>query len=235
MALKAFARGIATAFAIISALSGCTAAYGERIQEQVHQSIAAGASAAVEIDNIAGSVQIEGWQRPLVDVQATKYGYDAKELHGVTIEVRREDAGISIATRYASGVHGGGVRYMVSVPQGASLRVSNDAGAVDVDNVSGNLVVETQAGKITADVGRVDANRSISLRATTGAIGLTIASGSNATVDAASTVGNFSSDIPGVTQTRENIVGARGGGTIGNGSGRIHLETTTGAIALRQR
>ncbi|HEX3670897.1 MAG TPA: DUF4097 family beta strand repeat-containing protein [Candidatus Cybelea sp.] len=235
MALEAFARGIATAFAIISALSGCTAASGERIREQVHQSIAADASSAVEIDNIAGSVQVEGWPRPLVDVQATKYGYDAEELRGVAIEVRREGAGISIATRYASGVHGGGVRYVVSVPEGASLRVSNDAGTVDVDNVSGNLVVETQAGKITADAGRVGANRSISLRATTGAISLTIAPGSDATVDAASTVGNFSSDIPGVTKTRENIVGARGGGTIGNGSGRIHLETTTGAIALRQR
>ena len=204
-------------------------------ESEVHQSIAAGASPAVEVDNIAGSVQVEGWPRPLVDVQATKYGYDAEELRGVTIEVRREDGGVSIATRYASGVHGGGVRYRVSVPEGASLRVSNDAGAVDVDNVVGDLVVETQAGKITADAGRVDATRSISLHATTGAIALTIGPGSNATVDAASTVGNFSSDVPGVTQTRENIVGARGGGTIGNGRGRIHLETTTGAIALRQR
>lgn len=235
MALRAFARGIATAFATFLALSGCTAAYGERVREQVHQSIAAGASPAVEIDNIAGSVQVEGWPRPLVDVQATKYGYDAEELHGVTIEVRREDAGVSIATRYASGVHGGGVRYRVSVPVGASLRVSNDAGAVDVDNVSGDLVLETQAGRISANAGRVDANRSISLRATTGAVTLTIAPGSNAAVEAASTVGNFSSDVPGVTQTRENVVGARGGGTIGNGSGRIRLETTTGAIALRQR
>lgn len=92
MALKAFARGIATAFATFSAVSGCTAAYGERVREQVHQSIAAGDSPALEIENIAGSVQVEGWPRPLVGVQATRYGYDAEELHGVKV----------------SGIHGGG-------------------------------------------------------------------------------------------------------------------------------
>jgi hypothetical protein len=36
-------------------------------------------------------------------------------------------------------------------------------------------------------------------------------------------------------QRRENLVGASGSGTLGAGSARIHITTTTGAIALRQR
>ncbi len=235
MALKAFARGIATAFCILPALGGCSGNLGERVREQVHQSIAAGASPAVEIENVAGAVRVEGWPKPIVDVQATKYGHDPEELRGVTIDVRREIDGVSVKTRYSGGVHGGGVRYKISVPEGASLRITNDAGAIDLAGVRGNLDVETQAGEITADAGSVNANRSIALRATTGAVTLTIAPGSNAAVQAFSTVGDFASNVPGVTQEREHLVGARGGGTIGNGGGRIRLETTTGAIDLRQR
>jgi DUF4097 and DUF4098 domain-containing protein YvlB len=115
------------------------------------------------------------------------------------------------------------------------LRISNVAGAVDVAGMEGDLDVETQAGKISADAGIVRANRSIDLRATTGAITLTIAPGSSARVAAQSTVGAFSSAIPGITHERQNIVGSGGGGTIGSGSARIRLATTTGAIALREK
>jgi hypothetical protein len=101
--------------------------------------------------------------------------------------------------------------------------------------VRGNIDVATQAGEITVEAGVVSGERSIVLRATTGAVNLTIARGSNATVDANSTVGDFSSDVPGLAQQREHIVGARGGGTIGSGGARIALNTTTGAITLNQR
>ncbi len=235
MALEAFARATATACAIFSVLGGCSGTFGERVREQVHQSVATGDTPTVLIENVAGGIKVQGSRRSVVDVQAAKYGYDVKELRDVTIDVRRDAGGVSIATHYAGGVRSGGVDYRISVPEGASLHVSNDAGSVDIFGVLGNLDVETQAGQITADAGRVYGDRSIALRATTGAVTLTIAPGSDATVEGVSTVGDFSSDVPGVTQAREHLVGSRGGGTIGNGSGRIRLETTTGAIALRQR
>lgn len=235
MVRSAFARRIAAAFAIFLTLTACSGTFGGRVREQVHRTVAAGAAPAVEIENVAGTVRVVGWAKPIVDVQATKYGYDAVELRSVAVDVTRQADGVSIVTHYGNDVHGGGVRYRVSVPIDASLRISNDAGAVDLAGVLGDLTVQTEAGEITADAGRVDGNRSIDLRATTGAITLNIGPGSSATVQASSTVGDFASDVPGVTETREHIVGARGSGTIGTGSGRIRLETTTGAIALRQR
>jgi hypothetical protein len=216
-------------------LQACSGAFGERARENVHQSIAAGSAPAVRIDNVAGTVRIDGWSKPIVDVQATKYGSNESELRSIAIDVARQGDEIAIATRYSGGVHGGGVRYRISVPSGASLHITNVAGAVDFEGVRGNLDVETQAGEITADAGNVAGNRSIDLRATTGAIKLTIAPGSSAKVTAESTVGDFSSDIPGVSQERRNIVGSRGEGTIGSGSARISLSTTTGAIALREK
>ncbi|HET6275041.1 MAG TPA: DUF4097 family beta strand repeat-containing protein [Candidatus Cybelea sp.] len=234
MGLSAFARGIAAAFAIFAILEACSGAFGERVREEVHQTVSAGSAPAVVIENVAGAVRVEAWAKPIVDVEATKYGYNAEELHRVAIAVAREPGGVSIATHYGRGVHGGGVRYRIFVPHDASLQISNDAGAVDIAGVRGDVQIQTEAGEITADVGLVERNRSIDLRATTGALTLIVAPGSSATVQAASTVGDFTSNIPGVTQTRENLVGARGGGTIGTGSGRIKLATTTGAIALRQ-
>lgn len=216
-------------------LQACSGAFGERARESVHQSIAAGNAPTVRVDNVAGAVRIDGWSKPFVDVQATKYGSDDRELRSIAIDVGRQGDEIAIATRYSGGVHGGGVRYRIAVPADASLRVSNVAGAVDFAGVRGNLDAETQAGEITADAGNVDGNRSIDLRATTGAIRLTISRGGSARVEAESTVGDFSSDVPGISQERRNIVGSRGGGTIGSGSARITLTTTTGAIALRQK
>jgi hypothetical protein len=223
------------ALAALVALSACTGSFGERVHQDVHETVPVAGTAMVHVDNVAGSVQVAAWPKAAVDVSATKYGYDAQELRSITIDVRRQNNEIFIKTMYGGGVHRGGVRYRLLVPADASLQVSNTAGAVDLSGVRGDVSVETQAGEITANVGKVDANRSIDLHATTGAITLEIGSGSSAAVTASSTVGDFSSDIPGIEKSRENLVGVRGDGTIGAGSGRIRLSTTTGAIALRQR
>jgi DUF4097 and DUF4098 domain-containing protein YvlB len=215
------------------ALCACAGSFGERAHEQFHQSIESGATPIVHVDNIAGAVQIAAWAKPIVNIVATKYGYDASELRSVTISVNREGNGIFVVTTYGDGNHTGGVRYRISVPAGASVQIGNVAGTVSVGAVTGNVSVETQAGTVEANLGRVDGDRAIDLRATTGAITLRLARESNATVDAESTVGGFSSDVSGIEQSHENVVGVRATGKIGSGSARIRLSTTTGAIALR--
>jgi DUF4097 and DUF4098 domain-containing protein YvlB len=215
------------------ALCACSGSFDERVHEEFHQTLSAGTAPAVRIDNIAGSVRVEGWAKPDVDVHATKYGYDAQELRSITIGIRNEGSAISIATNYGGGMHRGGVRYRIDVPENASLNVSNVAGTVNVAGVRGDVTVQTQAGTIVADLGTVRADRSVDLAATTGAITLTIARDSDASVEAQSTVGAFSSDAPGISANRENVVGVRAAGKIGSGSARIRLGTTTGAIALR--
>ena len=218
-------------FAIV-ALAACSGTFGERAREDFHQAIDVGAGATVHVDNIAGSVKADAWQKSIVDVRATKYGRDAAVLRSVTIDVRREGKDVYVKTSFQGLTHGE-VRYRIAVPADASLDISNVAGAVDLAGVTGDVTVETQAGAITADVGRVAGNRAIDLRATTGAIELTIAPNSDASIAASSAVGDITSRIPGVAASRENLVGARANGLIGAGSGRIRVGTTTGAITLR--
>lgn len=223
------------AIVMLVGLAGCAGSFGERVRQDVHQSIPVARAPVVHVSNVAGSVRVDAASKPAIDLTATKYGYDAQELSAITIDVRRDGNAVFIKTLYGGGVHHGGVRYRITVPADASLEVSNTAGAVDLSGIRGDVAVETQAGQITANLGRVDASRSIDLRATTGAIALTIASGSSAVVTASSTVGDFSTDIPGIEKSRRNLVGVQGGGTIGSGSAHVRLATTTGAIALRQQ
>jgi hypothetical protein len=222
--------------AALLAIGGCSGAFGDNVREEFHQTVPGGAAPHVRVDNVAGSIRIEGWSKPFVDVVATKYGHDAEELRSIAIRVQKEEGGVSIVTSYTGGMHAGGVRYRISVPADASLQIENVAGTVDImAGVGGDIIVKTQAGAITVNAGRVGGDRSIDLRATTGAITLSIAPGSSARVDVSSTVGQIASDVPGVSAQRENIVGSRGGGTIGSGSGQILISTTTGAIALHEQ
>jgi hypothetical protein len=216
----------------IVSLAACSGAFGERVHEDFHQAIDVGAGTTVHVDNIAGSVKADAWPKPIVDVRATKYGNGAAELRSVKIDVRSAGKDVFIKTNY-EGLRHGAVRYRIAVPADASLDISNVAGAVDLAGVTGDVTVETEAGAITADVGRVAGNRGIDLRATTGAVELTIAPNSDASIAASSTVGDVTSRIPGVAASRENVIGARANGLIGSGSGRIRVGTTTGSITLR--
>ncbi len=227
-------RRVACAAALPLLLSACTSSFGN-VNETVHRTVSAGASPAVRVENVAGIVQVDAWHRSDVDVVATKYGRDAQALRDVTIDVHSDSSGVSIVTNYGGGTRNGGVRYRVHVPGDASLRIGNVAGAVKIGGVRGNISVETQAGEIAADLGKVAGDRSIDLHATTGAISLWISPESSAAIEASSTVGAFASNLPGMTQTRENLVGVRASGTIGSGSARIRLATTTGAVAINQR
>jgi hypothetical protein len=214
------------------ALAACSGASGERASEEFHQSIAANSRATVHVDNVAGSVNVDSWSKPSVDVRATKFGRTPAELRSVMIDVRRDGNDVYVKTSF-EGLNHGGVRYRITVPANASVQISNIAGGVAVAGVSGDVTVATQAGAITANAGRVGEDRSIDLHATTGEVHLTVAPDSSARVDASSTVGAITSRIPGVAASRENLVGARASGLIGAGSGRIRVSTTTGAITLR--
>jgi hypothetical protein len=220
-------------FFAVAALMLCACSVGERVHEKFHQRLDSGTAPSVKVDNVAGTVAIETWAKPSVDVSATKYGYDASELGGITIDVGRAPDGISIKTRYEGDNHNGGVRYTITVPEASSLEIGNIAGSVRLAGVTGNVAVETQAGTIDAQLGRVEGDRSIDLRATTGTVTLRIARDSSASLEARSVVGSFSTDFPGIDQSRENVVGSRAGGKIGAGAARIRLATATGAISIR--
>lgn len=231
MAPVAAARTIAL-FALV-VLAACRGGFGQP-HESFHQTIPASDAPTVHVENLVGAIRIKAWDKPSVDVKATKYGRDAADLRAITISIHSEGDGIFIATKVSGTTHGG-VRYTIRVPATASLDIKNSVGTVAVAGVRGDVTVETQTGAITADLGKVDGARAIALRAVTGAVRLSIARDSNASIVAHSDGGEFSSNTPSLSKSRENLVGAGASGRIGSGSARIRLSTVTGAIKLTVR
>ena len=219
--------------AALLALGACAGTFSQ-VHERFHQTIPVSGAPTVHIDSVAGQIRINAWAKPTVAVEATKYGRDAEELHTVMIDAHAEGRNIFIATKYSGNTHEGAVNYTISVPANASLEIKNVAGTVDIAGVHGDVAVATQAGTIAADLGKVHGNRSIDLSATTGTVRLSIARDSSASVEAHSTVGDFSSDFPRITKSSHNVVGVSATGKIGSGSAKIRLSTTMGAIALRE-
>jgi hypothetical protein len=215
----------------VLALAGCFGTSGHVTEPFDHKLSAAGVT-NVQIRNVAGTIRVTASNASVIDVAGAKTANDTTSLGNTIVQIRKEGSTLTVATQYAGGMHGGGVRYVISVPPSVSLDVSNTAGTVDVSGVRGNVSVTTRVGTIDADLGTVSDHRSIDLSTTTGRLHVSIASDSSARVDARTAVGDISSDFGGITITREHVMSARASGTIGTGSGTIRLSTATGAITL---
>lgn len=185
----------------------------------------------VTITNAVGEVRVKPSDAGAVDVAATKYASNQTELANIEIVARPVDGGVSIETQYR-GEHGGGVRYDITVPRGASLRITNSVGTIKVGPIDGNVLAHTGTGTIDASLGRVAANRSVDLKSGTGTIALHIAGDSSANVSASSALGNISSDFPSVEAIRNNLVGSSAAGRIGDGAATVHLSVGTGSISI---
>ncbi len=132
--------------------------------KDVNETIDARADGVVTIENIAGSIEIIGWDRNEVKVEGTLTGH-AEEV--------KIDGGkkIRIKVKYPRNMKNlkGGADLVIHVPAGshldvecisASIEVSGVNGAVDAESISGDVTVsgdceqidvESISGKVTVD------------------------------------------------------------------------------------
>jgi DUF4097 and DUF4098 domain-containing protein YvlB len=217
----------------------------------VHESFAAAPNVRVVLENVSGPIVITPSSNEMVDISAVKRAANDEALASITVKIDKDGNPaneVSIRTRYDHNGHGGSVDYTLSVPRRATLKISNVAGnivangfandvsandisgSVSVENIDGNLRVRTVNGGITASVTRVG-SRIVSLHSVSGTVRLTIPRDSGAVVKAQSMSGGFQSDFP--LQSKSEFIGTRVDGQIGNGAGRIELETVNGMLELK--
>jgi hypothetical protein len=187
----------------------------------------------VRIDGSYGDLNIEGWDRPIVEVTVIKtlpYGHKAKqpdqgapELDRVRIVTEHKsppEVTISTAlpsrhlpwmppfTRHTTG--GVMVQYEIHVPRDSRLAIHHGTGAVSVNNV---------AGDIDASVGRGD-------------ILLWLSPGSYS-LDARTKFGIVSSDLQGTAHNR-HLIGESFARDNPPPSHRLHLRMGFGGITLKE-
>jgi hypothetical protein len=165
------------------------------------------AAGAIRLENSFGEVDIDGWDRPEVEVtviRSTERVYDAKarahppaevqrRLDSVQITSKQDGNDVVISTAYPprngfthplsrrSDIE---ISYRIKAPRTSKLMVEHNRGGVNVSDIGGDIHATVINGQVT----------------------LTVAPGGQYAIDAQSTIGNIYSDFEGQAQRRQ-IVG----------------------------
>jgi len=151
---------LSSAILSIATLPVAEAARTEKYEEKFQRTEALAPDGKVSLTNISGDVSIIVWNRDEVKIDAVKVSEatsmeKAKEnATRVKIDVKREDNGLIIETKYPEGrwtknTLNVSVDYVLTLPAKAGVRVNSISGNVDADNVGGLIRLVTVSGNIT--------------------------------------------------------------------------------------
>jgi DUF4097 and DUF4098 domain-containing protein YvlB len=205
-----------------------------------------------QLDNINGSVQVEGWDRDEVEVSAVKTALnDPGDLDQVQIDVESVPGQVAVHTKYPSSTETGvTVEYHVHVPTrvllmavktvngsvlvhgmkgGGDLRSVN--GDVEVTDSAGRFNAKTTNGNLTLQLRNIASGAPMDIETVNGSVVLTLPSDTRANLKVQNMNGDFSSELPVIAATAPTTVGAFRA-KLGTGGGEISLRTINGAIHL---
>jgi hypothetical protein len=214
--------------------------------------LAAGVSFALE--NVNGSVQVEGWSRDEVEVSAVKTATrsDSRDLSQVKIEVDDSHPGqVAVHTRYPQGEGAEvAVEYHVHVPYrvllgsietvngsvtvrgvegGGELRSVN--GNVEVFDSSGRFSEKTTNGNLRLELHQLMAGGPMNLETVNGSVVLGLPEGARADLKVLAMNGDFYSELP-VTSAASKPAARAFHAKLGTGGGEISVRTINGGIRL---
>ena len=209
------------------------------------------AGGTFELQNVNGTVQVQGWDRNEVEVRAVKTAKDHEaDLDRVSIEVDAKPKSISVSTRYPQneGVEVL-VEYIVHVPHNShvehlstvngTLRISGVSDVEDLHTVNGGIEVyeaggdvkaRTTNGNVRVELASFRNTSGATAETTNGSVVLAVPTDTQADLEARCLNGNFLSEIPvsmeGGMKPREMH------GRLGQGGAPIRLRTVNGAIRV---
>lgn len=203
------------------------------------------------LNNVNGTVRIEGWDKDVVEVRAVKSAPDKESnLDLVSIDVDSRPDALSISTRYPQneGVEVA-VDYIIHVPRhvqlsrittvNGTLRIMDAESIGDLHTVNGNIEVFESGGNVHAHT--TNGNVYLELRhpgdtrgafaeTTNGSVLLAIPTNLPAILEARCMNGSFSTELPVVMRAAAQPRLLRG--QLGTGGSTIHLSTVNGTIRV---
>src|SRR5271157_1398271 len=165
-----------------------------------------------ELQNVNGPVQVEGWDRDVIEIHAVKIAKEKEsDLDRVSIEVNARPNDVSVITRYPQneGVEVA-VEYMIRVPHGAhvehigtvngTLKIAGVESVEDLHTVNGNIEVyeaggtvhaHTTNGNVHLELAHLSGKTGATAETTNGSLVLAVPTGLQADVEARCLNGNF--------------------------------------------
>ncbi len=249
--LKARGAVFAALVAMILAPS-VQAATSANVTEEFHKTVPLSATGRVSLENVNGNVEITGWERSEVQIDAVKSARDQQRLDEAKIEVQGSGNAVHIRTHYPEGRNNdnpASVHYTLHVPAGAqldkislvngNLEISQVLGEVDANLVNGKLTAHDLSGRAkfstvngssTVEYRTLTNVSDVKISAVNGSINLVLPASPNAEVSASSVNGNIKTDYP--MQVETGYVGRRLKGTLGSGGTHIDLSNVNGSTHI---
>jgi hypothetical protein len=204
-----------------------------------------------ELQNVNGTVEVEGWDRNVIEIRAIKIAKEKEsDLDRVSIEVDAKPNDVSVVTRYPQneGVEVA-VEYTIHVPHGArvehvgtvigTLRIAGVDSVEELRTVNGNIEVyegggslhaHTTNGNVHLELAHLQDKIGAFAETTNGSLVLAVPSEMQADVDARCLNGNFYSELPIAMESSQRPREIHG--KLGRGGAPIHLRTVNGGIRV---
>ncbi|MBI5425193.1 MAG: DUF4097 family beta strand repeat protein [Opitutae bacterium] len=237
------------------ALSLATAAsLSATVTEKFNQTHPLAADGTVALSNVNGTVEIVGWDKNEVSIEAEKIASNEAGMKRIEIDVDATPDRVTIKTKlekkwFSFGFNRAEVRYKLHVPASATLRkidvvnadvhVRGVKGYVDLDTVNGSIDAEglarggrfdTVNGSIRASFVEVGAKDRIVLDTVNGSATVTLPANAAFSLKADSVNGSISCDYP-IT------IGKAGSrhlkGDVNGGGAEVVLDSVNGGLAVR--
>lgn len=235
-------------FALIIAV---TAAPGFAYSKDFDQTYPLQPGGSFELQNVNGPVEVQGWDKDAVEVQAVKTAkHNEADLARVTIEVAATPKSVSVSTRYPQdeGVEVA-VEYVIHVPYTAhvehvgtvngSVKVVGIPAVDDLHTVNGNIEVfdggggvhaHTTNGNVHLELAHFNGGSGAFAETTNGSLLVALPANTQADVETRCLNGNFLSEMP---ITLESTLKPREmHGRFGKGGSPIKLRTINGGIRI---
>jgi uncharacterized protein YaiE (UPF0345 family) len=227
---------LVSVYAVLTALGmlplvGCSWIDGDRISSDFHTTIA-NAPATLSVDNAVGSIDVEAWEKPSIEIDATKRGPSYDTVNAIKISVEPNGSTLTVNTQFPQMATNAKVEYTIHAPARTALRLVQSVGAIKSVGFTGNVQEHTSTGAIQASMATLGGSQQLHMDVSVGAIELTLPSSSDAAITATASVGGIKSDFP--LSIDKTVVGQYARGKLGNGSAVAELTVSTGGIKIQR-
>jgi Toastrack DUF4097 len=232
--------------------------FGGSVTETQHFSVSA--NPTLIVNNDTGTIQVRaGGSGNEVSIQATRHNGLWGNINDIHVNYAQDTGSNTVMVNVnrqtdTSFFNSSSVDFAITVPGTAVLQLKTNTGNVDVNGVSGQMVLTSNTGSVQASGGTLSGNSSLitntgsitfngsigesgtyQFQTNTGSVNVTLPGGSVFHVDASTDTGSINTTFPGVTVQHHQFVGADAHSDVGNTpQATITLRTNTGTINLYQ-
>ncbi|MFT3906136.1 MAG: DUF4097 family beta strand repeat-containing protein [Steroidobacteraceae bacterium] len=135
--------------ALLAAMPALWASLAQAAERSVDEARAASANGVVDISNVAGSVQVRGWDKAELRVTGTIGG----KVERVEVAANGDHSTVKVVLPALSVGGNGSADLLVQVPMNSAVNVTLVSADLALTGVNGDLNLRTISGNIEGDVG----------------------------------------------------------------------------------